>query len=319
MSLLRSTRKVVTELYLKIGTSYFFRYDYKGNPRKTMSAAPYFGKSPIRLLYVNFLEIFHFHFLNRAEKEAVAKTKNLKGSKAGKVALVLGNGPSLRALIPEKVMEDSPDIFAVNDFYKNASLISLRVNYWVISDPIYFNDDSSKAPNEKLGEILKISSHTKTELVLPHWACKFMKQDYPAIYFDDRELSSWSNSTSPVKPRGYISLTLYKALALAIFLEYSEIYVLGMDNTEYLKFTSDTNNAILNKSNHSYATGNEKIIDFSEIFSDGFPGAFAMYAQTFGDLQKFKWNIVNLDPYSLTTQFTKTIDHNWIDKKISRQ
>ena len=313
---LKAIRKLVIDIYLKFGILFFFKYDYKGNPRDFMPVAPYFGKSPIVLLYLNFLEIINYHFLNKVEKEAIAKTKNLKNSKSGQTALILGNGPSLRTIIPEKVNEDSPDIFAVNDFYKNTRLTQLKVTFYVISDPIYFSATVSNKPNEKLNEILKFVSTTNSKLVLPQWASKFMQNSNQIIYFDDRDLSSWSSSTSPVRPRGYISLTLYKALALAIYLGYGEIYVLGMDNTEYLNFTSDSDNSILNSSNHSYATGNEKSIDFSELFSDGLPGAFAMYAQTFGDLRKFKGNIFNLDQHSLTTQFPKTICHKWIDTSI---
>jgi hypothetical protein len=130
-------------------------------------------------------------------------------------------------------------------------------------------------------------------------------------------MSAWSDSTSPIRPRGYISLTLYKALALAIYQGYSEIYVLGMDNTEHLNLASDVNNSILNRSNHSYSTKTDEMTDISDLFSDGIAGAFLMYAQTFGDLKKFRAKITNLDKHSLTSQFPKIDGHNWIRSDYS--
>jgi len=44
------------------------------------------------------------------------------------------------------------------------------------------------------------------------------------------QLSIWKN-INPLMPRGYMSITLYKALAWCIYLGYKSIGVLGMDNT----------------------------------------------------------------------------------------
>jgi hypothetical protein len=45
---------------------------------------------------------------------------------------------------------------------------------------------------------------------------------------------------------------------------------------------------------------------------DGPAGAFIDVAHALGDLYKFKGNIINLDPNSLTTAFPKVISHDWI-------
>jgi hypothetical protein len=143
----------------------------------------------------------------------------------------------------------------------------------------------------------------------------------PRFYFDDRELSAWTKNTNPTKPRGYVGLTLYKALAFAIFLGYEKIYVLGMDNTQFMAHRSDLQNSILLRSNHAYTSRLENEIEsvetnFSERTLDGMAGFFTTYSHIFADLRKFRGPVYNLDQFSLTTAFPKLEHHPWIKKDV---
>ena len=160
--------------------------------------------------------------------------------------------------------------------------------------------------------IATVTTEKNGKCILP-----FKMEKQQRFYFDDRELSAWTKNTHPTKPRGYVGLTLYKALAFAIFLGYEKIYILGMDNTQFMAHMSDLNNSILLRSNHAYSSHLEKDkasvqMDFSEKTLDGMASFFTTYSHIFADLRKFKGPIYNLDQLSLTTAFPKLEHHPWI-------
>ncbi len=268
-------------------------------------------------MYVNINEILNFTFLNKHEKRALKVTKGMQGSKFGKTALILGNGPSLKKLDKETVKVDSPDVFVVNNFYENSELSKMKVSYYFISDPYYFNlQENQNEIDSRFLNGMKNIDHEDMKLVVPHWAQKLLSC-HPVfqnriLYFDDRELLSWSTSISPVRPRGYISLTLYKALAFAKYLGYSQIFVLGMDNSQFLGLSSNFDNSLLMKDHHSYTGSDVPTVDISGHYPDGPAGFLYHYAQTFGDLNKFRGEVYNLDEFSLVTQFRKVKNHKWI-------
>ena len=71
----------------------------------------------------------------RPDKNRMIATKQLYNSKVGKVALVLGNGPSLDKLNTNKVKSFVNDVFVVNDFYKLSISNEVQPTYYVLSDP----------------------------------------------------------------------------------------------------------------------------------------------------------------------------------------
>ena len=203
--------------------------DYRGNTRSTLGVSPYARRSPFLLAFFNFRELVIFLSDRRKARFVRPMTRVLRNSKISKQALVLGNGPSLSNLNAQLVSLDDPDIWVVNDFYKVKQAEDLAVTHYVLSDGAYFNGLPDKV-NNKLEPILDFIKRKNAILVLPHWAKKFdllTPKDANVYFFDDRELSAWSSNTSPIKPRGYIGLTLYKGLAFASYLGYERIYILG--------------------------------------------------------------------------------------------
>jgi hypothetical protein len=240
-------------------------------------------------------------------------TRALKDSKRDSEALILGNGPSLVKLNSTRVSSDNPDIWVVNDFYKFRDASNLGVSYYVLSDAAYFLGLPDKE-NAKLKPVLDYVKDKNATLILPHWAKNLLSKEITSIkvrFFDDRELSAWSNNTNPVNPRGYLGLTLYKALGFALYLGYKKVLILGMDNTEFLGYGSDEANRLLLHSNHAYQDENNAS-DLSNIYLDGMASAFWSLSHNFGDLLKFKGPIVNLDTKSLTTIFPKEKNHPWV-------
>ncbi len=292
------------------------RFDYKGDPRSHLGVSPYSKRSPMLLAAYNLRELTTF-LLDRSDAKSFRPaTRALRNSKKDSQALVLGNGPSLSRLNVEAVERDNPDIWVVNDFYKVNQSEDLSVTHYAISDRIYFSGTPG-AVNARLRPILEYVEKKNAILVLPHWASSWNLQIPRGIntyFFDDRELSAWSSNTSPIKPRGYIGLTLYKTLAFALYLGYEKVFLLGMDNTEFLNYGSDENNRILLSGNHAYQNLSDSA-DLSEHFADGLASVFTSLAHTFGDLLKFKGPVFNLDEYSLTTRFPKLTNQPWIGSR----
>lgn len=287
--------------------------DFKGKNRFELGVSPYARRSPFLMTVYNMRELNTFIKDKSDAKFFKVETRALQNSKRNLEALVLGNGPSLAKLNPEKVSLANPDIWVVNDFYKVKQAIDLKVTHYVLSDPAYFSGLPMEV-NDRLKPIIDYVKEKNATLILPHWAKDFLFNKIVStqlFYFDDRSLSAWSKNTTPLKPRGYIGLTLYKALGFALHLGYKKINILGMDNTEYLKYHSDAANRLLLDGNHAYQ--NERgTYDISNEYLDGMASAFSSLAHNFGDLLKFKGPIVNLDVQSLTTRFPKEANHPWV-------
>jgi len=291
-----------------------FKSDYLGKDRKKIGENPYPRRSVLALALINLQEIWRFVFAIRPTKIQMRRTKSLRNSMCNKKALILGNGPSLNKLNVERVNQDDPDIWVVNNFYRYKLAKDLRVTHYVITDPEHIRLNG-KDRNRELEEILSFIREKSATIVLPHWtldAPHLTKlENVNVLYLDDRQLSAWSNNTSPLKPRGYLTITLYKALGFALFLGYKEICILGMDNSLFKSHVSDVHNRIL-QTPGDYAYTDKRTWDYTETFLDGMAGAFTMYSHLFGDLLKFKGPILNLDPDSLTTAFPKSAAHHWI-------
>ena len=287
--------------------------DYKGDNRSDLGVSPYARRSPLLMTIYNLRELNAYFKDRRDTKFFKEETRALKNSKGNLEALVLGNGPSLAKLNSDSVSSGNPDIWVVNDFYKVKQAINLKVTHYVLSDPAYL----SGVPNEinaKLKPVLDYVKLKNATLILPHWAKDLVLNEFisiPIFYFNDCSLSAWSKNTTPLKPRGYIGLTLYKALGFALFLGYKKIYILGMDNTEFLNYRSDEANRLLHFDNHAYQNSGTAF-DMSNLYLDGMASTFSSLAHNFGDLLKFKGPIVNLDVQSLTTRFPKEANHPWV-------
>ena len=132
--------------------------------------------------------------------------------------------------------------------------------------------------------------------------------------FVDVELSILKG-INPLFPRGYMSLTLYKALAWSIYLGYKSIGVIGMDNTL-------PRNIYNNQDNKVHAIANlagidDCLYDVSSHHSNVASYYYDVF-KIFHHLEYFpNKNIFNLDPYSLTDRFRKVKKEDFFEDKIN--
>ena len=239
----------------------------------------------------------------------IKKVKKLKNTKKNQKAFVFANGPSLNSLSPDKINKINYDIFVINKFIISKEYSSIKPNFYVFSDPGYFSHTNKN--HKILKKILR-----KNKLVF----CPFnfiakKKFSNPNVYgFCDIEDHLDSNVEDITKPRGYLSSTIYKALSIAIYLGYSEIFICGIDNSQILQATSDSHNNLFYKNIHFYKkkkNDKDSIINIKKYFPSF---GYMMYSEhfLFNDLEKFsklkKTKIINLDKESLNICFSKV--HN---------
>tara|TARA_B110000027_G_C16114861_1_gene299608 strand:- start:159 stop:1022 length:864 start_codon:yes stop_codon:yes gene_type:complete len=239
----------------------------------------------------------------------IKKVKKLKNTKKNQKAFVFANGPSLNILSPDKINKINYDIFVVNKFINQKEYSSIEPNFYVLSDPGYFDHT-----NEDHEIVKKISSKNKLLFCPFNFISKKEFSNSNIYGFCDIEDHLDSNVQDITKPRGYLSATAYKALSIAIYLGYSEIFICGIDNNQILQSASDSQNNLFYKSTHFYKkkqNDKDSIIDIKKYWPSI---GYMMYTEhfLFNDLEKFsqlkKTKIINLDKESLNISFSK--DHN---------
>jgi hypothetical protein len=240
--------------------------------------------------------------------ESLENLKRLRNSKSGKYALVIANGPSAERIRPERINElqilGQLEVFVMNGFYKSGLNEKITPDNYVLSDP----DHAPYSPNLFEGLWSFISDGSVKVFCPRTWNIdsEIIAPDRVA-HFEDRPLEIWSKNTNPTRPRGYPSMTAFKALAIANYMGFEKIFVIGLDNSMFLTLEVDVNNRILQGPNHAGASGGSS----SYLLDDFFPGGISDYfyglAHDSYQLKKLfkKYPITNLDGQSFTDAFRK--------------
>jgi hypothetical protein len=228
---------------------------------------------------------------------------------------VIANGPSLNLISLERVAKaqaESLDVFAVNFFPISNGTDAFVPNYLVLSDPVTL----PKSPNVRSIELWTwIKAHPDVKIICPSsWFRTIEQLDFDSqefIFFDDTSLISWSKNISPVRARSYLSMTAYKALAVATYLGYSEIDIIGFDNNQVKGLLVNELNRVIQGPNHFTKYSEDS--DLTDRLSNGVSDYFYDFSCAFSDLRKFsKAGVIwNLDPNSFVDAFPKKLTNEF--------
>jgi hypothetical protein len=128
------------------------------------------------------------------------------------------------------------------------------------------------------------------------------------VFNDSFDIFS-NNVVDMTKPKGYVSLTLYKALSAACYMGYETIYISGFDNDYFKKFEVDEDNNFFVPDEHFYSKENKESVRRKEEFHKSIGEALIITSMTFTGLEKFKrFPIINLDKTGLVDSFSKKHD-----------
>ena len=255
-----------------------------------------------------FAEYFVFTLPNLKK---LYKIKKLKDSKKGQKAFVFANGPSLNKIDAEKIkkyQDEGFDVFAGNSFINTEFGKIVEPNYYVFSDPAHFGVYSTTTPEVAIKNCIndyeKIVSR-EIPLFVPHRYCRKVSYKKAYVFNDTFDIFS-KNVKDVTKRRPYVSMTLYKALSIACYMGYEEIYICGFDNDYFKSIIVDENNNVMYEENHFYdKVGNKNNRMQSPLFSTTAEALISFHVLFLG-LEMFKQeNIINLDPSGLADCFVK--------------
>jgi hypothetical protein len=222
----------------------------------------------------------------------LAKTKLLRNKGLFADAIVIGNGPSqgyLDASILAEFKSKGGEVICINFWTENEDLSKVIPTYLVTSDPIIFSEKVPDHLKEKNAKLLSyMLKNVSVMIVCPLGRCDQLSKIFGKeriLGFVDQELRMWTSNINPMYPRGYLSLTLYKALAIAVWINYRKIFIIGMDNTYPRNIYCDQENKFINHEIH--AGSKDFSVDQSNLYKSVGDGLTEI-AQLFYDARKFK-------------------------------
>ena len=257
----------------------------------------YHTKSTLRALIAYPRELYR-------ARSYLKKTWSLRCAAKDRRALVIGNGPSQGYLTVEQLdnfKSAGGETFCINYWQQNDRLSKHVPSWMIFSDPVTFNIDLPGA----LALIDYIRENPSIKLSVPAFMLKTLNSldlQNEIYCFIDTELSVWKN-INPIFPRGYKSMTLYKALAWAVHMNFTDIAVIGMDNTYPRNLYNDRNNHICSVETHAGA--DDYLVDCSLMY-ESVAARIDGLVTLFAHLDYFPKGIIsNLDQFSLIDSFEK--------------
>ena len=265
----------------------------------------------LELFATYILNIWYFFSIIFPQRDIIKKTKGLKNTKKGKKCFVFANGPSINLLDYEKVLKYQKlgfDIICMNSYIISKMAEKINPNYYVLSDPISFCVKKEEIPDDLLKtqeKQIKILNDLKTSVFIPAEYSKFnLFNNYYIFYNIGNRFKSYVN---PLKPRGFPTTTAHKALTIACYLGYDEIYICGFDHDFFKNITVDENNNTYFLTNHYY--DNEIKNELTPKIGKNVNTLLWEQHQLFKNLERFKkYNIINLEKNGLVDAFTKKHD-----------
>lgn len=211
--------------------------------------------------------------INGLKKNTNINLENCHNKYKGKKCFVIGNGPSLTIQDLEKL--ENEYTFASNKIYKLFDKTSWRPNFYAVFD------ESVGASEGTMENADKIECEYKFFRKQGYYVYKKMKNRKNLCYlksFHSRKYLDDPQFSLDLKQGVYtIGTVTYAMLQIAIWMGFTEIYLLGLDNN--YSVTIDRNNKIhVDPSVKDYAWDNKNVIanpvweqnvafDYAEIFS----------------------------------------------------
>jgi hypothetical protein len=240
-------------------------------------------------------------------------------------ALVLGNGPSAKKVewstVSRRRQSGDLHVFTMNYFLLNKGISPLDIDYVVMSDPGCL-PSSQDERTKNLWEIIENNAGTIKVITPTGWhkvLCSDSKLTDTCLHFDDRSLETFSRNISPLQPRGYISMTALKALAVANFIGYKNISFIGIDNDWFRGLRVDGDNRLIQESVH-VTSDYHKPIDLTEEYQLGVGDYFYDLAENFLSFRRCFSNLklINLDKDSLIDFFEKDPNSDLVKLRLDK-
>ena len=252
-----------------------------------------------RLMSIKFLVVYNF-LINKLLTEGNSRvpltgTRKIRNSFSEKNALIIANGPSSKEINWSVVNQERKlgncFLFLINHSLNDPEVRSRGADFLVLSDP----GSHPQSTDPRTTELWQnISTLPELRLITPlSWHCELGDihcETLDCMHFSDLSLESVTKSTSPLKPRGYPSLTAYKALAYAKHLGFKNILIAGIDNSMFRTVQVDANNSIIQASNH-FVQNYGPTSNVTGLYPNGMADYFAEVSEMFLSLKRCFSNV----------------------------
>lgn len=189
-------------------------------------------------LCLSFISSYGKWYYDRLDKKYHYRKKlqNMKGSKFGKRCFIIGNGPSLTVKDLGKLVNE--DCFAANQIYKIFPYTKWRPLFYTIVDWHALGNTESdifEAGTFFFGDYFWRKNHPKQSNAIVFYGKRLLDTDLASFKFSE-----------DIAEQIYLAATVtYASLQIAVYLGYTEIYLLGVDHN-YAFVTDRTGKVIRN-------------------------------------------------------------------------
>jgi hypothetical protein len=236
------------------------------------------------------------------QRRLLERLKSMKDLYIGRSCLVIAGGPSADELESERVQSLQSEgkllVLTLNNFVYSDLGAQINPDFVVFSDPAHH---PLSGGNSALVDTLHAYPHVR--VVIPSfWRLPLdSPEEHTArvFWFEDRAIETWGNGISPVRLRRYISMTALKTMAIAHFLGFERIGILGLDATEHFGLTVDSSNRLLKNPFHQSGVA-PNTADVSEVVPARFRAG--MMADWYFNLATFHLHLAKM--FSPTGRFT---------------
>lgn len=238
-----------------------------------------------------------------------SRLRKMRGVFAGKEALVVGLGPSSGRLNAKKIaalQKNGLVVFAVNRFNLLDIATKVAPDYQVLADPFFFGDSIEDGCVDFRNFWMHLAESSGTVILVPVGVSVPREIDPARILrFNNRGLEDISKNIDPLRPRGYMSMTAYSAMAIACFFGFEKIYISGIENSQFRSVSTDrkTGTVGLCGGTHAYGCG---VKEFRALpyFRDGVKAFLEDASRLFAHLEMFpSERIANIDVESIIDCF----------------
>jgi len=276
-----------------------------------------FHKSLIKILFIRtidfLIKIIYYKF-SYENRKIFNQTKKYKNTFKDFNVFVFGGGSSLNKIDLRKIKryqkEKNYKVFCVSSYIISDAAGIVMPDFYLLSDPAFFGE-TSKVSKERLKEIEETIKKINDNNIICFVPLQFKNRNKinNVVYFNDFEYRWSKNVTDITKPRSYLSLTAYKAIAVACYLGFEKIYICGID-CDYFKYIEvNEKNEIYYLNPHFFNQSDSCLLKVTKDWANNLGELLYKLSFLFLDFYKFpKDKIINLDKTGLIDAFTK--EHN---------
>lgn len=236
-----------------------------------------------------------------------------------KRCFILGNGPSLKK-VDFSLLQDEI-VFTVNNFSKVKDFELVKPDYHLWIDPAFFNlRDDMKYDMDEVLKSYKAMKSVNPVCFVPDFSYDFIKSNkideyldihYLAIFDTIEKINLCSENFNISSLIPSMTTVVQYAIAIAIYMGFKEIYLLGCDTTGIqitincaLEFKNDNMHAYGNDNSENEIRGLLNNWSMSRVFYDQYI-LFLGYEKIYEYCKQNKIHLVNCSEPTLITSIPK--------------